>query len=145
MLLDDIATYLAAQSTAFTVLSGTAGNLAKQIMLDSSPVPETLAVLYETPGGPNDYTFSTSTGGANVDAETPGLQMLSRAAGYQTARNRAESAYTILDGLSGQTLPTATGVRYQEITANQPPFFLQRDENDRFIVAVNFTVKKAVG
>jgi hypothetical protein len=132
MLLDDVATYLAA-------------NLTKQIMLDATPIPETLAVLYETPGAPNEYTFSTSTGSANVDAESPGLQLLSRAASYQTARNRAEAAYTILDGLSEQTLPTGTGVRYREIVAVAPPFYLQRDDNERYIVAVNFNVKKAVG
>jgi hypothetical protein len=143
MLLDDIATFLAAESTAFHV--GATGNLAKQILLDSTPIPETIAVLYETPGGPNEYTFSTSTGPANVDAETPSLQLLSRAVSYQTARNQAETAYTILDGLSSRTLPTATGTRYREITADQAPFFLQRDDNDRYIVSVNFTVKKGVG
>ena len=143
MLLDDIATYLAAESTAFHV--GATGNLGKQLMLDSTPIPETLAVLYETPGGPNEYTFSTSTGPANVDAETPSIQLLSRAVSYQTARNRAETAYTILDGLSGRTWPPGRGTRYREITADLAPFFLQRDENDRFIVSVNFSVKKAVG
>ena len=41
-LLDDIATFLDAQSTAFTLLSGTAGDLGKQIMLDHSAVSDTI-------------------------------------------------------------------------------------------------------
>ena len=55
-LLDDIATFLDAQSTAFTLLSGTSGNLAKAIMLDHSAVDDTIAVLYETGGSPNEYS-----------------------------------------------------------------------------------------
>lgn len=144
LLVDEIATYMAAQSTAFTILAGTGGNLAKQIMLDSTPNPDTLTVLYETPGGPTEYSFSTSTGTAQVEFERPSFQILSRSTAYKTARTRAQTAYTMFDGLAGKTLPTATGTRYLEITAVQPPFFLQRDDNDRFIVAVNFNVWKEV-
>ncbi len=135
-----------AQSTAFTVFAGTSGgSLAKQIMLDNTIAPDTLAVLYETAGGPNTYTFSTTTGTASVDTENPSLQLLSRAELYATARTQAETAYTILDGLAGRNLPTATGTRYIEITADQAPFFVNRDENDRNIVSVNFSVRKAIG
>ena len=77
-LLDDIATFLDAQSTAFTLLSGTSGDLAKTIMLDHPAVSDTIAVLYETGGSPNEYTFSTSTGTARVAIEKTSLQMLSR-------------------------------------------------------------------
>ena len=143
-LLDDIATFLDAQSTAFTLLSGTAGNLAKSIMLDHSAVDDTIAVLYETGGSPNEYTFSTSTGTARVAFEKPSLQMLSRSSDYQTARSQAQVAYTILDGLAGRNLPTATGTRYLEITAVQAPFTIGPDDNDRPIVSVNFNVWKQV-
>lgn len=143
-LLDDVATYLAAQSTAFTILSGTAGNLGKSVLLDAGAVPDTVTSLYETAGVGNEYVFSTSTGTASVANERPSFQLLSRSTSYVTARNRAQTAYTILDGLAGKNLPTSTGTRYLEITANQAPFFLQRDENERFIVAVNFSCRKAV-
>ncbi len=143
-LLDDVATYLDAQSTAFTILSASSGNLAKQVMLDSTPNPDTLTVLYETQGSPNDYTFSTATGGARVAIERPSFQILNRSTSYQTARTRSQTAYTILDGLAGQNLPTATGTLYLEIVAAQAPFFVQRDDNERYIVSTNFTVMKAV-
>ena len=143
-LLDDIATFLDAQSTAFTLLSGTSGDLAKQIMLDHSAVSDTIAVLYETAGVANDYTFSTSSFSARVAMERPSFQILSRSTAYQTARDRAQTAYTILDGLAGRSLPTATGTLYQEIVAVQAPFFLQRDDNDCFIVAANYNVRKNV-
>ena len=134
-----------AESTAFITLGGTSGNTAKQIMLDDTIAPNTVTVLYETGGGPNEYTFSTSTGTARVAFERPGLQILSRSTLYATARTRAETAYTILDGLSGRSLPTATGINYLEITAVQAPFFTGRDENDRYIVSTNYDVWKAVG
>lgn len=143
MLLDDIATYLAAQSTAFTVFSGSAGNLAKSIALDVSPAPNTVTVLYETPGTAPGFSFSTAAN-ATVEYESPTLQILSRSTSYETARDRAQTAYTTLNGLAA-TLPTSTGVRYLSIAAAQPPFLLQRDEHDRYIVAVNFNVQKEVG
>ncbi len=143
-LLDDIATFLDAQSTAFTLLSGTEGDLAKTIMLDHPAVSDTIAVLYETGGSPNTYTFSTTTGSARVAIEKPSLQMLSRSSDYQIARNRAQTAYTILDGLAGQNLPTATGTLYLEITAVQTPFSIGPDDNDRPVISVNFDVWKQV-
>ncbi len=145
-LVDDIQTFLIAESTAFILHAGTSGGtLAKQIMLDNTITPDTIAVLYETPGGPNTYTFSTTTGTASVDTENPSLQLLSRAVLYSNARTAAETAYTILDGLAERSLPTATGTRYVEITADQAPFFVNRDDNDRNIVSVNFSVRKEIG
>ena len=142
-LLDDIATYLAAQSTAFTVVSGTGGNLAKSVMLDAI-LPDTITVIYETAGLANEYVFSTATGTAGVANERPSFQILSRSTRYTTARTRAQTAYTVLDGLAGKSLPTATGTRYLEIVANQAPFLLQRDENERYIVATNYTARKEI-
>jgi hypothetical protein len=114
-------------------------------MLDSTPNPNTLTVLYETAGVSNDYTFSSATGGANVEIERPSFQILSRSSAYQTARSRAETAYQIFDGLAGRTLPTATGTRYLEITAVQAPFSIGRDDNERWLVSTNYNVWKAVG
>lgn len=143
-LLEDIVTYLAAQSTSFTALPSTSGNLGAAIFLDSSLIPDTFAAVYETPGVVNDYAFSTSTGKAAVVMERPGFQILSRSTSYATARSRAQTAYTILDGLAQKNLPTSTGTLYQEIVVNQAPFFLQRDEKDRYIVATNYLVRKVV-
>jgi hypothetical protein len=142
---DDIAAYLVASSTVFTKFASTGGNLAKQIMLDHQHAASTITVLYETAGSPNEYTFSTSTGKARVAFEKPGVQLLSRSTSYKTARSRAQTAYTLLDGVAGKNLPTATGTRYLEITAVQAPFFVSRDSNDRYIVSVNFETWKQVG
>ncbi len=135
---DDIAAYLVAQSTAFTLLSGTAGNLGKMIMLDNEHIADTFASIYETGGGASEYSFSTSTGGVTVEFERPSFQVLSRSTTYTIARSQAQVAHTLLDGLADKNLPTATGIRYIQITAIQSPFFVNRDENDRFIASVNF-------
>lgn len=140
MLLDDVATYIAAQSTAFTV----GGNLRKVVGLDDAvSAPNTLTVLYETAGIQNTYSFSTGNP-VNVDYEQPRLQVLSRSTKYTTARSRAQTIYTMLDGYSG-TLPTATGPNYLSISAVQAPFSVGRDKNDRHVVSVNFAIMKAVG
>ena len=117
-LVDDVADFLNSESTAFTLSSGT-GNLAKQIALDSLSVPDTLAVVYETAGIGNEYTFSTSTGTVTISHERPSLQILSRSALYATARTQAETAYTILDGLAGRNLPTATGTRSSSLSLSR--------------------------
>ena len=144
-LVDDVATFLAATSTAFTVLSGTAGNLGKMIMLDHDHYADTFASLYETPGAASEFAFSTATGTVETVFERPSFQMLSRSTTFTIAKSQAETAYTLLDGMADRLLPTATGTRYLQITAVQPPFYLQRDENDRYIVSVNFDVWKEVG
>ena len=141
---DDIAAYLVAQSTAFTLLSGTSGNLGKMVMLDNAHVADTFASIYETGGGASEYAFSTSTGAATIVFERPSFQVLSRSTVYTTARSQAQTAYTLLDGLAGKNLPTATGTRYLQITAIQSPFFVNRDENERYIVSVNFDAWKEV-
>lgn len=144
-MVDDVAAYLVAQSTAFTLLSGTAGDLGKMTMLDHAHVADTFAAVYETPGAGSEYAYSTSTGGASVIFERPSFQILSRSTIYPTARTRAETAYNLLDGLADKNLPVATGTRYLQVTAVQPPFFLQRDDNERYIVSVNFNAWKEVG
>ena len=141
---DDIATFLAASSTAFTVLSGTAGNLGKMIMLDNAHVADTFASIYETGGGPSEHAFSTDTNGVEVVFERPSFQILSRSTTYTIARSQAQVAHTLLDGLNSQNLPTATGTRYLQITAVQSHFFIDRDDNDRFLVSVNFDVWKEI-
>lgn len=141
MLLDDVATYLAAQSTKFSV--GATGSVWKSLMLDEGGVPNTVIVLYEQAGTRNSYAFSTGAGVTTL-VERPRLQIIARSTSYSTARDRAETAYTILDGLS-QALPTSTGTTYHSIEAVQAPFFIGRDESDRFLVSCNYQIEKAVG
>ena len=137
MLLDEIATYLGAQSAAFTV--GT--NLTKGFMPDSAPAPDTIATLYETGGLAPTYTFSSGTK-PTVVFEHPRLQAIVRSTSYQTARTLAETVYTTLDGIAQTRLPGSTGPLYLDITAVQAPFSIGRDENGRHLVSINFDVRK---
>ena len=143
MLLDDIATYLDAQSTVLKKLSGTTGNLSKAFMGDAAPTPDTIVTLYETGGSGPVHVFTT--GGQTRWYEQPTLQALSRSTSYRTARNNAEIVFTKLDGTANTLLPTSTGIFYLSIDAIQSPFSIGRDENGRHLVSVNFTVVKATG
>lgn len=137
-MLDAVATYLTSNTTL--TVGGTTGTLAKAVMTDSQP--DTVAVLYEQPGGASEYSFSTSTGTVGVVYEQPNLQCLTRSATYTVARAAAQTVYTALNGL-GET--TMSGVRFLSIEAIQSPFSLGRDSNERYLVSVNFRVKKEVG
>lgn len=136
MLLDDTATYLAANTTRLTV----GVNLTKAFMPDD---PNTVTSLYETGGVFPLHFFTTSTGTRGY--EQPGLQAVSRSTSYQTARTVIEDVFTILDNVAGTNLPTATGPYYVTIDAVQSPFLIDRDQNERFRVGVNFTITKTTG
>lgn len=140
-LLTDILTYLDAQSTAFKKLSASTGNLVLTALLDRTPSPDTLTALYETGGSSPNWVF----GSTNPAYETAGLQVISRSSRYATARSRAYLAYRILGGIKNQYLPTSTHSTkclYLDCNPDQPPFSLGPDQNDRWLVSVNFTVHK---
>ena len=138
MLLDDIAAYLDANSTALLV--GSTGNLFKGIMLDEGP--NTVTVLYEGSGQASVKAFSTSTGSVDRLYEQPTLDVLCRSTSYQTARTNAETVFGLLDGLVDQTL---SGTRYRSIEALGSPGFISRDQNERFVIGVTFDVQKEIG
>lgn len=139
MMLDDVATYLAAQSTTLSKLSGTGGNLSRAVM-PSTMAPDTIVTLYETAGtGPYDE-FSTGSGSTMV-YEAPILQVLSRSTSASTARTNAYIVFDLLHGYTGK-LPTSTGTVYLSIAALQSPFQADIDDNHRFIYSVNFAVMK---
>ena len=135
MLLDDLASYMAAQSTQFTV----GVSMTKTFMPDA---PDTLTTLYETGGFSPVHYFST---GQTRDVERPSLQVIARSTSYQVARTNIEEVFTLLDGIHDRGLPTTTGTHYQSIDAIQSPFSLGRDENERWRLAVNFTITKSTG
>ena len=140
-LLDDLCTYLDAQSTAFTLMTGSAGNLAKTVLLDRTPAPNTMTAIYETGGSGPQWEFGST---APV-IETAGLQVLSRSTNYATAHSRAFAAYRILGGVHNQYLPTSTYTTkcfYLDIQPDQPPFSIGPDQQGRHLVSVNFTVRK---
>jgi len=132
VMLDDVATYLEANSTRFN-----RSNLTRSFMPDS---PSTVTTLYDTGGAAPIHFFST---GATRAYEQPSLMVHSRSTDYQTVRANIRAVWAILDSVSNQTLPTATGTHYVDVSANQSPFALTRDANDRFVMSVNFSVVKS--
>jgi hypothetical protein len=138
-MLDDVAAFLIANTTTFTIAGTTAGDLSIEQALDS--MPDTLVTLYEQPGLGNAYAFSTSTSHADVVYERPNLQAISRSTSPTVARSNIKTVYTQLDGLTDTTM---TATRYLEFEAVQAPFQLGRDDNERWLWSLNFNVKKEV-
>ena len=136
MILDDIATYLAANSTRLTV----GVNLTKSFMPDN---PDTVTTVFET-GGFVPLHFLT-TGAQTRAYESPSVMVHSRSTDYQTVRDTMDAVFTILDGVNSRGLPTTTGTHYVSVDAVQSPFLVTRDQNDRFVLSVNFDVTKTTG
>jgi len=136
MLLDDIATYLAASSTRFGV------GISLTVSIQPA-APGTLTSLYEAGGVSPVHYFST--GAQTREFERPSMQVIARSTSYQVARANIEEVFTLLDGIHDRGLPTTTGTHYQSVDAIQSPFPLGRDENERWRLAVNFTITKSTG
>ena len=137
MILDAVATYLAANSTRLTV----GVNLTKSFMPDT---PDTVTTLYETGGFSPLHAFTT--GATTRIYERPGLMVHGRSTNYQTVRATMEDVFTLLDGYNNADLPTSTGSRrYAGIDAAQSPFDIGQDSQGRHLVSVNFNVIKSTG
>jgi hypothetical protein len=135
MLLEDMRTYLAAQSTRLT-----STNITLSFMPDT---PDTVCTLYESGGVFPLHFFTTSTGTRGY--ERPGLQTITRSTSYKTARLIAGDIYRRLDEVANVKLPTSTGTYYVRVGAVQSPFLIDRDRNDRFRVGCNFDIIKSTG
>jgi hypothetical protein len=140
--LEDVATWLDSNSTRLAKLSGTSGNLVKSVAGDAAGFPDTLVILYENMGQRPAHSFSTATGGSHRDYERLGLQVLVRSTNYTTARDLANHAYNKLDGLCATDMPTSSGTHahYLAISAQQSPFYVGRDANQRTLISCNFDV-----
>ena len=131
MWLDDVATYLDAQSSAFVV--GT--NLTKGFMPETSG---DVVTIYAQAGYPPEYVLST--GGVSRVWDVHGLQVLSRSTSLSSAMTNAETVYELLADVVDTRLPTSTGSRYVKFDAQQYPFQAGRDSNDRYLVSHNYLV-----
>jgi hypothetical protein len=136
VILDAVASHLQANGIGVV---GT--NIFKGFLPDS---PDFAISLHEYPGRPADKTFGTT-----ILIENARFQIIVRsnresngANAYSDARTKAEAIQTLLDGAGTLTL---TGVVYYYIQSLQPPFMLQRDENERVIIATNYEANKARG
>ena len=127
MLLDELATYLAAQGI------GTQGvDLFNGVLPDSPP---DAVALFEYGGVAPVHAL----GGGQAKYERPRVQVVARATTYSAARSKIETIYKLLQAVSNASL---SSVRYLSIEAVQSPFLLTRDENARVVLACNFQIVK---
>ena len=127
-MLEEIGTYLAAESM---------GTLGTDLFLGEMPdAPDTCTAVHEY-AGMQPVHFMGVTRGAAI-WEQPRFQVMCRAKAYATARSKAKDAFNKLDGHSG----TLSGTEYGYIRALQSPFLVQKDANDRVLIACNFEVAK---
>jgi hypothetical protein len=129
MLLDEIGAYLQAQSI---------GTLGTDLFRGELPDHVDSAVgVFETPGASPTYVQDD----AGVKLESPHFMVLARGAreDYEAPRQKAEDALTALAAVRNQSL---SGTRYLRVKPLQTPFPLERDDNDRVVIAVNFEALK---
>ena len=126
MLLDDIAQYLTGMAVGVPVQKGY-----------FQEIPNSAIALRETGGFASQHVNGVGPGQAILDEPT--LQIATRAADYVTAMTLARQVYALLDGLRDLEL---NGLLYHFVRAMQPPFFLMRDDNHRFLCAFNIHVSR---
>jgi len=103
--------------------------------------PDACGCVYETGGIAPDLGFGSSA----VRFESPAIQVVFRGAAldYDTPRANAKTAFASLAGVEAPT--TLTGTIYNWIHPLQSPFLLDKaDEKQRFTIACNYLVEKAV-
>ena len=126
MVLDDLYTYLQGAGVGLPMQKGTiAGE------------PDDVLAFRETGGFPPQHVLAVGPGNAVI--EEPTIQVLARSMAYDTAEQAIRLVYRLLDGLRNQSI---NGVDYHFISALQPPFLLERDENDRFVLAFNVHIRR---
>ena len=132
-MLTDVGTYLAAASISTQDLT-----LGTNLFLGRLPdSPDTCVGLVQTAGVAPTDTFGTSF----PPVETQGLQVLSRADAYVTAEALGVHIFKSLTAVDNQTL---TSTLYLKIEATQSPFALERDSQERVVIACNYLIVKAV-
>lgn len=134
-LLDSLATYLAAQGH---------GTLAVDIWISqmqdsdgSLTATDTAICLYEYEGQRPMQTMGAST---PIQLERPRVQVVARAADYQTARTKLAAVRTTLAGITDQTL---SGIRILRVDPAGSIVPLPDDEKNRQRLAASFNVVHA--
>ena len=147
MLLDDVATYIAASTShGLTVATSAGGNLYKVPLPVAAP-SGLCASIVEYGGAPGIRVMSTGSLNAPI-FENVTFQVMVRdnSTDFQAARNTVESVYCALDGLARTRLDgTTSGPIYDWIEAQHQPYFLSYDENGRPRFVVNFSARKERG
>ena len=131
-LMEDIGVYLSSNGQ---------GAVGTAIFYGGRPdQPDDCLTLYEYSGPAPEMENSEDA----FAWERPSLQMVSRSADPLAARNTIRAAWAPLVPLTNLWLTDDAGKKtlYREINPQQSPFQLGRDENRRFLWAVNFQIIK---
>ena len=132
-LLTDLGSYLNSASISTQDLT-----LGTNLFLGRLPeTPDSCVALVQTAGVAPTDTFGTSF----APLENQGLQTLIRASSYATAEALAVDVYKSLTAVENATL---TSTLYLKIEAQQSPFALTRDDQERQVMSCNFIVMKAI-
>lgn len=133
--LDDIGDHLAAATIPTATLT-----LGSNLFLGRRPdTPDTCVAVYETGGNPPELVFGSN---AAPPLETRGLQVVTRAASYSVSESLCTDVWVALCLIDNEVINTT---RYLLADPAQSPFALERDDQDRMLHAVNFTVTREVG
>ena len=132
-LLTDIGSFLDSASISTQDLT-----LGTNLFLGRLPEsPDTCVALVQTAGVVPIDTFGTSF----PPLENQGLQTLIRATSYATAESLAVDVFKALAAVENATL---TSTLYLKIEAQQSPFALLRDEQERQVMSCNYIIAKAL-
>lgn len=91
--------------------------------------PDTAIVLTPTPGFPPN---------AKHNYDTTGLQVRTRSLDYTTAEDLIEDIFDKVQSLSTVVI---SGIHFVDIQAQQDPFSLGKDEQDRYQFAQNYIIE----
>lgn len=132
-LLTDIGSFLDSASISTQDLT-----LGTNLFLGRLPEsPDTCVALVQTAGVAPTDTFGTSF----PPLENQGLQTLIRATSYATAESLAVDVFKALAAVENATL---TSTLYLKIEAQQSPFALLRDDQERQVMSCNYIIAKAL-
>jgi len=138
MVLDEIQKLITDNATEFVLQT----SIFKGIQ--NSEVQDTAVFIHETGGLSPEFVFNSS----NPLWEQPSIQIISRSSDYQTARNKAQTIYNLLQQQSNVTLkPNSTGdtgALYFSIVPLQSPFLLGLDGNQRIEISANYSIRKTL-
>jgi hypothetical protein len=102
---------------------------------DTPSTPATVVVMYETPGMAPGFVH----GKMGPAYEYPRLRVLVRSIDYETSYNKAQAIFRLLGSVVNTTLG---GVWYLRIKPMASPAQVQRDQNDRILMMMDFQVSK---
>jgi len=127
----DVATHLAAATIPTQDLT-----VGTNLFLGRLPEsPDNCVAIYQSGGSAPSDQFGT----AAPALDNPALQIRVRASSYATAEALASDVWGVLVLVANQTL---TSTRYLRLEANQSPFPLERDSQDRVVFVANFNIVK---